>query len=122
MRHIFLAIASVWAATVKAAPPATNRMANDDGVPFRDSFDDPDLIGRRWYDGDGFRIVGGARAGTGCIEYEWPDRGSKVIGSMPVRHLFAPTDEVYVRYYLTGAPLTLLVLVRFDSEGIHHVT
>ena len=47
---------------------------------FRENFEDANLAERGWYDGDQFRIVGGARAGKGCIEYEWTDGQSKVQG------------------------------------------
>ena len=67
---------------------------------FSESFEDANLAERNWYDGSQFRIVGGARAGNGCIEYEWTHGQSKVQGSSGVRHLFAPTDEVALRFYL----------------------
>jgi len=69
-------------------------------VLFSESFDDADLAKRGWYDGREFRIAGDARAGEGCIEYEWTGGQSKVQGSSPVRHLFEPTDEVAIRFYL----------------------
>jgi hypothetical protein len=91
-------------AAVFAAPPAPDAAddaANAEGVLFRESFDDADLVKRGWYDGDQFRIVNDVpRAGAGCIEYEWADANSRVSGSAPARHLIEPTDEVFVRYYL----------------------
>jgi len=65
-----------------------------------ESFDDAGLLKREWYDGEQFRIVGGAAAGKGCIEYEWVDLKSRVSGSAPIRRLFEPTDDVYIRFYL----------------------
>jgi hypothetical protein len=70
------------------------------GLLFSEGFENADLTKRDWYDGTGSRIVGGSRAGKGCIEYEWPDRDSKTIGSSTLRHLFEPTDEVFIRFYL----------------------
>ena len=67
---------------------------------FTESFEDADLAKRNWYDGNRFRIVGGALAGSGCIEYEWTDDDPKVRGSSAARHLFEPTDEVAIRFYL----------------------
>ncbi len=67
---------------------------------FQEGFEDPNLAKRDWYDGGQFRIAGSARAGKGCIEYEWIDGDSKVQGSFPVRHVFKPTGEVAVRFYL----------------------
>jgi len=82
-----------------AEPPAGPRAAPAAGL-FTESFEDDSLAKRGWYDGTSFRIVGNAAAGNGCIDYEWPDRQSGVKGSSPVRHLFEPTDEVYVRFDL----------------------
>ena len=67
---------------------------------FSESFEDSELVKRNWYDGNQFRIVEGALAGSGCIEYEWNDGDSKARGSSVVRHLFQPTDEVAIRFYL----------------------
>ncbi|NQT16151.1 MAG: hypothetical protein HQ582_25565, partial [Planctomycetes bacterium] len=61
---------------------------------------DSDLAARNWYDGSRFRIAGGVVAGKGCIEYEWTEDQSKVQGSSAVRHLFEPSDEVSIRFYL----------------------
>jgi len=83
-----------------AAQPHPQARASAEGILFSESFEDADLASRGWYDGASFRIVGEAMAGKGCIEYEWPDRQSDVKGSSPVRHLFEPTDEVSIRFYL----------------------
>lgn len=67
---------------------------------FREGFEDANLAQRGWYDGNRFRIVGDAVAGKGCIEYEWTDDEAKVQGSSPVRHLFEPSDQIAIRFYL----------------------
>lgn len=67
---------------------------------FTESFEDAGLAKRGWYDGNRFRVAAGAREGKGCIEYEWTDGRSNVQGSSPVRHLFEPTEEVAVRFFL----------------------
>jgi hypothetical protein len=69
-------------------------------VLFRESFEDANLTERGWYDGSKFRIVGDAWAGRGCLEYEWLEGGSRPTVSSGVRHLFAPTDEVWLRFHL----------------------
>jgi hypothetical protein len=70
------------------------------GVIFSDSFDDRNLASRKWYDTGAIRIVGDAKVGPGCIEYEWAKGKFTTIGSSPMRRLFEPTDRVYLRYYL----------------------
>jgi hypothetical protein len=74
--------------------------AAEENVIFSESFDDGSLADRQWYDGSQFRIVGGARAGVGCLEYEWASGDSQAIGSSGVRRLFEPTGEIYIRFYL----------------------
>jgi len=73
---------------------------NSEAVRFAESFEDANLARRGWYDGSRFRITGNAVAGKGCIEYEWTDGEAKVQGSTPVRHLFEPTDQIAIRFYL----------------------
>jgi hypothetical protein len=70
------------------------------GVVFNENFDDSNLAKRDWYDGTDFRIAGEAKAGAGCIEYEWREGDSRAGGSAGVRRLFAPTEEVWLRFYL----------------------
>jgi len=67
---------------------------------FSESFDDAELLQRKWYDTSPPRIVGDAVAGKGCIEFEWADRGSTPLGSSAARRLFEPTEQVAIRYYL----------------------
>jgi hypothetical protein len=83
-----------------AAPSPSPARSEGDGVLFSERFEDARLLERDWYDGNRFRITGGAANGNGCIEYEWRDRNSGVVGSSPARRLFEPTDEVYIRFYL----------------------
>src|SRR5262245_44530441 len=87
-----IALSIALAAVAAAEPPAE--------IMFAESFDDDDLKSRGWYDLTGVRIVGGAVAGNGCIEYEWRDGDSQPHSSGGMRRLFAATDEVYLRYYL----------------------
>jgi hypothetical protein len=89
------------AIAVDARPArAAEAERSPNGVLFRESFEDADLAARNWYDGREFRIAGDALAGQGCIEYEWTEGQPKVQGSSAVRHLFEPSDEVAIRFYL----------------------
>ncbi len=71
---------------------------------FYEAFDDASLVERQWYDGKKFRIVGNGWSGKGCIEYEWLDGGTQPIESSGIRHLFEPTDEVWLRFYVKLSP------------------
>lgn len=67
---------------------------------FVEKFDDKQLESRGWYDGTACRISSNSQEGRGCIEYEWKKGVQGVQGSSPQRHLFKPSDEVYIRFYL----------------------
>jgi len=67
---------------------------------FSESFDDAELLQRKWYDTSPPRIAGEAVAGKGCIEFEWADRGSTPLCSSAARRLFEPSEQVAIRYYL----------------------
>lgn len=69
------------------------------GELIRESFEDATLDSRGWYDGKDPRIVPGGVRGN-CIEYEWTDTSGTATGSSAKRHLFEPTDEIFIRYYL----------------------
>lgn len=67
---------------------------------FTESFDDAGLLKRGWYDGERFKIAGGAQVGKGCIEYHFPAGATSADTSQPVRRLFEPTESIYLRFYL----------------------
>ncbi len=69
-------------------------------VLINEKFDDMQLGDRGWYDGTACRINVNSRDGAGCIEYEWIKGIQDVQGSSPQRHLFKPSGEIYIRYYL----------------------
>lgn len=87
-----IALALAVCALVRASPDAAPL--------FSETFDDANLTKRDWYDGNTFKIAGESQAGAGCIEYEWTAPNAKLSGSSPVRRLFAPSDEVWLRFYL----------------------
>ena len=72
----------------------------DDSIFFTESFDDPQLFQRGWYDGEKFQISSDKpKAGAGSIEYSWKSKTSQP-SSSTVRHLFPPTESVYLRFYI----------------------
>jgi len=93
MYKIFLLtclVSSIFFQTVKSQ--------ND--VLIDENFNDNQLEARGWYDGTACRISDNSMLGAGCIEYEWIKDVQGVQGSSPQRHLFKPSDEIYIRYYL----------------------
>lgn len=98
MQAMLLTTGGIVAAICCALPCGTALAA--DAPYFTESFDD-DLLGDRgWYDGDRFQIArDGARSGTGCIRYRW-SKGGTTPDSMAARHLFEPSESVYVRFYI----------------------
>ena len=96
----FLLVTWVGIVATASQAPAAGAEDRPEGFLFSESFEDADLANRGWYDTTRFRIVGGAAAGKGCVEYEWTDANSKVAGSAGARRSLEPTDAVYIRFYL----------------------
>lgn len=73
----------------------------EQGVLFAESFDDPRLLDRGWYDGERF-LISDARPHfrEGCLEYGWEAGGTVPATSSGIRRLFEPTDTVYLRCYI----------------------
>lgn len=72
---------------------------SNDGILFRESFDDSGLNARGWYDGTVCKIAGDAAKGNGSLEYAWVEGDSKVQASSIKRRLFDPVGELYIRIY-----------------------
>jgi hypothetical protein len=68
---------------------------------FHEEFDDTQLPQRDWYDGSTFAIADSTlKVGKGSIEYHWKPDTTTPDSSSGVRHLFEPTDAVYLRFYI----------------------
>jgi hypothetical protein len=101
--HASEKVQGTTAQTRSTAASGSNVVADEPTTPgtlFSESFDNPNVVKRGWYDGTKIRISDkDAYAGTGCIEYAWEDSG-KAVGSRGLRHLFEPTEVVYIRFYM----------------------
>ncbi len=100
MCRIFAFMACLGLAAVSIPFTALAAETQAEGVLFSEGFENADFVRRGWYDGTQSRIAGDALAGKGCIEYEWTDSQSPARGSSGMRHLFDPTEEVAIRFYL----------------------
>lgn len=70
-------------------------------VLFSESFEDPRLLQRGWYDGGKFAIAGTRPfAGAGCIEYTWKAGDTAPANSPGIRHPIEATDTVGLRCYI----------------------
>lgn len=95
MRPICLITFGLWVWLVTASG------AELSSVLFSESFDDPRLLERGWYDGNKFTISDVQPfAGKGCIEYTWKTGGTIPANSSGIRHLFEATDTVVLRCYI----------------------
>jgi hypothetical protein len=73
---------------------------SDETVFFTESFENADLIQRGWYDGVKFQISPEKPyKGAGCLEYAWKAKTGGP-SSSAVRHLFSPSDSVYLRFHI----------------------
>jgi hypothetical protein len=90
--------------TLQSAEPAVTGAAPTEkspGVLFTESFDDPRLLERGWYDGSKFTIAETQPfAGPGCIEYQWKAGGTTPFNSTGIPRLLAPTETGYLRFYI----------------------
>jgi len=74
-------------------------------VLFKESFNDSELLSRKWYDGSLFLIdKGHPIEGVGCLEYRWKEKTTTPASSTGIRHLFEPTDVVFSRCYVRLSP------------------
>jgi len=71
---------------------------------FAEGFEDTKLASRGWYDGDRFTLSGDAAVGKHAIQYRFVRGRSTPSDSSGVRHLFDPTEVVYLRFYLKLSP------------------
>ncbi len=78
----------------------TGQERNNGRILFQENFEDAELGRRGWYDISRLRLADQAFGGQRCIEYEWTQPGEGVSGSATIRHLFEPTDRVYLRFQL----------------------
>ena len=89
-----------WLAAAALVGSAVAAEAEGPGILFSESFDDADVAKRGWYDSTSMTIsTKAAHLGGGCVEYEW-EGGGKAVGSKGLRHLFEPTEVVYIRFYI----------------------
>ncbi len=102
---MLLAVAGYCASGDAVAERAGSRSASSsasapvEDVLFRESFEGADLASRAWYDARSLQLASQPAGGASCAEFAW-DENAKPTASGGARHLFAPTDEVYIRFYL----------------------
>jgi hypothetical protein len=67
---------------------------------FVEHFDDPELLTRKWYDGQTFQISQTKPFhGAGCVEYAWKARTTNPFSSSGIRRQFEPSTSVALRTY-----------------------
>lgn len=68
---------------------------------FVEHFDDNNFAARGWYDNPRGAIdTTNAKVGTGAFLCSMPVGSAGCVGGAPARHLFTPTDSVYVSYWV----------------------
>lgn len=112
--------------------------ATPSGLYFAESFEDANLAKRGWYDGSAFALSDTeAAAGRRSIRFHFPKGMLIPPAARGARHLFTPTDVVYIRFYQklsprwrwTGRPygphLMLFMTTengRYDGPAATHLT
>jgi hypothetical protein len=67
---------------------------------FTEGFEDTRLTSRGWYDGSRFVLSDDAATGSHSIQYHFEKGNLTPSDSSGVRHLFDPTEVVYLRFHL----------------------
>ena len=92
----FLALVTVVAGLGPPAPtpPAT--------ILFQENFENSNFRSRGWYDNTMplLSATGHVTTSTRSLEYKWTAGATKPTAGSPVRRKFAPTDSVYLSYYV----------------------
>jgi hypothetical protein len=78
--------------------------ATDRALFFAEGFEDTKLASRGWYDGDRFVLSDDAVSGKHAIQYHFPKGKLTPSDSSGIRHLFEPTEFVYLRFSLKHSP------------------
>ncbi len=100
-RSVFVSVALVAAVVARADEAADRQAPLTPEVLFHEAFDDDQLLARRWYDGDRFKIsADNPHSGDGCLECRWKSRATGPYTTSPVRRIFEPTDKVYLRFFV----------------------
>jgi hypothetical protein len=95
--------ALLW--TMPTQSPGADPVPSAAKVLFSESFDDADLLQRGWYDNNKFAISDlKPQAGKGCIEYTWKANTTTPANNGGMRHLFEPTESVYLRFHIRLSP------------------
>jgi hypothetical protein len=84
--------------------PLAQGAVDDDRPLISESFEDTRLTDRGWYDGDRFTLGDDAAVGKHAVRYHFPKGKQSPSDSSGVRHLFEPTQVVYLRFYLKLSP------------------
>lgn len=78
------------------------------GLCFSEGFEDPDLLGRGWYDGRTFALADDhAGPGKRSIRYHFTTGKLTPVDSSGVRHSIEPTAVVFLRFSLNSTDAVL---------------
>lgn len=75
-------------------------LARAQTVLFRESFEDDQFAARGWYDGRLMITDAQHFAGARCVEYRFRQGARTGESGGGIRHLFTPSDSIYVRFYV----------------------
>ena len=100
-QHLLTVLLLISGAAPAAFSQENNKEGATNGALFSESFENPRLLERGWYDGSKAAISSTQPfAGQGCIEFTWKTGGTTAGNSSGFRHLFEGTDTVHLRCYI----------------------
>jgi hypothetical protein len=85
-----------------AATPLSTAISSVSSVLFEEKFEDPNVASRGWYDNTTLSLSTAEHiaGSTASLEYRWSAGGTVPVNGASARRQFAPTDSVYLRYWV----------------------
>jgi hypothetical protein len=105
-KKIGAVLAVLLAAALSLADFATSEASKAPaGLSFSESFEDTKLTDRGWYDGSRFTLSDKeSAAGRRSIQFHFPQGQLTPPNGKGARHLFEPTEVIYLRFYQKLSP------------------
>ena len=103
IRLIPVSLVAAWLMGTGIGRPciAAEEKAKPAGLLFHESFDDPQLLKREWYDGEKFAIdKKDPKSGGGSLSFHFRAKGTTPDDSQGARRLFEPSETIYLKFYL----------------------
>ncbi len=107
-----------------AAASATTSAGSGSTLLFEEDFNDSNLAGRGWYDNTNLVITTAQHitGATASAQFEFQKGATQPTSGGSIRHLFTPTNTLYVSYYIKHSTNWVGSGVNYDPHMIYAMT